>query len=115
MTRWRHSFAGCAAMRISDVQVDLQALEAADTATQAPTAAEPEEESDMEDMYDDPPTVPAAAPVDKQNEVLYSEIGQHNPKKARAAKKAKKRAVARLVNSADAYDPAILSDEDMTE
>jgi hypothetical protein len=105
------------------MQMNLQALEDEAQAPALVPGGTAQEESDMEDLYDDPQAAPATAHAagskQRENEVLYSEIGQHNPKAAKAHKKKAKRQAAATKAAAsslaDAFDPAILSDEDMSE
>ena len=93
------------------LQMDVGALESELAASEA--AAEPEEDSDMEDIYDDPKQAQksgqlACTDQQRQNEMLYTAAGQHNPKAARVAKKAARK---RKLASSEAFDFAVLSED----
>lgn len=98
------------------VQLDLDKLEQQDQAQVAGVTAPEEDDSDMEDIHDAPQLAamhagPGSAPQHAQNEALYSEAGQYNPKAAKAAKKKAKKLAARVAASDEAFDPAVLDVE----
>ena len=117
----------CTASTDVPVQVDMDGSNAVEPAPIAASLTVPQqdEESDMEDIYDDPSATQNVRPATDavggeqhhQNQELYGAAGQVNPKIAKAAakqrKKAKRHVAAEASALADAFDPTVLSDESM--